>query len=134
MTTNGKRNRTAGGNWERALAQLFRDIGFKDIITTRQGSRELDALKIDLMNSNTSKEGRFKYNIQAKCVKGHLLYGKVIGELPKEAGFTNVVCHRMTRKVGNRFIEEDTFAILYLDDFLELVRKLRDYESRTNIK
>jgi len=129
----GRRNKQAGSSWERELASIFRDIGFTDVITTRQGSRELDALKIDLMNSNTSKEGRLSYNIQAKCVKGHLPYAKVIGELPKEEGITNVVCHKMTVKKNNRFIEQDRFAILYLEDFFKLIKKLKEYEKSTPI-
>lgn len=130
MSTNGRRNKQAGSSWERTLAQWFREIGFKDVITTRQGSRELDALKIDLMNSNTSKEGRLVYNIQAKNIKGHIPYAKVISELPREEGIKNVICHKMTRKVGNRFVEQDQFAILYLDDFMEIVKKLKEYETK----
>jgi hypothetical protein len=131
MSTNGRRNKIAGSGWERTLAQMFRDIGFTDVITTRQGSRELDALKIDLMNSNTSKEGRLAYNIQAKNIRGHIPYAKVIAELPIEENITNVICHKMTRKVGNRFVEQDQFAILYLDDFMNMVKRLREYESKT---
>lgn len=126
---NGRRNKQCGSTWERTLAQKFRELGFKDVITTRQGSRELDALKIDLMNSNTSAEGRLPYNVQAKNVKGHLPYAKVIGELPKENNIINVVCHKMTEKKNNRFVEVDKFAILYLDDFLDMVKRLKQYES-----
>lgn len=125
----GNRSRSAGHGWERELAQIFRDIGYKDVITTRQGSRELDSLKIDLMNSQMSKEGRLPFNIQAKCVKNHLPYLKVISELPKEEGIMNVICHKSTKKVNNRFIEQDRFAILYLDDFFKLIKKLREYEQ-----
>lgn len=125
----GKRNKQAGSSWERLLAQKFRDIGYKDVITTRQGSRELDALKIDIMNSTTSTEGRLPFNVQCKNIKGHLPYGKVLKELPKETGITNVICHKSTKKVNNRFVEQGRFAILYLDDFLEMIRRLKQYES-----
>lgn len=127
----GSRSRRVGHGWERELAEMFRSIGYKDVITTRQGSRELDNLKIDLMNSNTSKEGRLPWNVQAKCVKGHLSYGKVLEELPTEQGIVNVICHKSTKKVNNRFIEQGRYAILYLDDFIEMVKKLREYEKVT---
>ncbi len=129
--TNGRRNKVAGSTWERELAIAFRELGFTDVITTRQGSRELDAKKIDLMNSNLSIHGRLPYNVQAKNIKGHIPYAKVIGELPKEPGIVNVIMHKMTNKVGSRFILQDKFAILYLDDFLDMVRKLREHESTT---
>ena len=132
MATNGKRNKSAGSGWERTLAERFRQIGFKDVITTRQGSRELDNLKIDLMNSNTSAEGRLKYNVQAKNIKGHIPYAKVIRELPKENGIINVICHKQTIKVGTRFLPVDNFAILYLDDWLGMVKRLREYEQQSN--
>lgn len=128
--TNGKRNKSAGSGWERELAQEFRKIGFPDVITTRQGSRELDAKKIDLMNSNLSKNGRLEYNVQAKNVKGHLAYGKILDELPKEDSIINVVLHKQTTKVKNRFVCKDKFAILYLKDFLELIKKLKQYEQQ----
>lgn len=127
--TPGKRNRSAGGNWERELAQKFRELGFPHVITTRLGSRLRDSQKIDLMNSDEDKNGRLPYNVQAKNVKGHLAYGRVLSELPKESGVTNVVLHKQTAKVNNRFICQDRFAILYLKDFLKLVEKLKQYEE-----
>ncbi len=128
----GRRNKVAGSNFEREMAQKMREIGFTDVITTRQGSRELDALKIDLMNGSISKEGRLPYSIQCKNVKGHLPYAKVISELPREEGYTNVIFHKMTVKKNNRFVEQDRFAILYLEDFFKLIKKIREYEHRDN--
>lgn len=129
--TPGKRNKSAGSGWERVLAQKFRDIGFPHVITTRQGSRLRDSQKIDLMNSDEDKHGRLEYNVQAKNTVGHLSYAKVISELPQEKGIINVILHKQTEKVNNRFVVRDTFAILYLEDFLKMVEKLKEYECST---
>lgn len=128
-STPGKRNRNAGSGWERELAQLFRSIGYPHVITTRQGSRLRDSQKIDLMNSDESEHGRLPYNVQAKNVKGHLQYAKVIGELPDNPGITNVVLHKQTAKVKNRFICTGKYAILHMDNFIEMVKKLKEYEQ-----
>ncbi len=129
MSTPGKRNRVAGSNWERELAQLFRDIGYPHVITTRQGSRLRDSQKIDLMNSDESKYGRLPYNVQAKNVKGHLQYAKVIEELPKDPGIVNVVLHKQTNKVNNRFVCTGKYAILHMEDFVNMLKKLKNNES-----
>lgn len=129
--TNGKRNRTAGSNWERDLVQLFRSIGFPYVVTTRSESRSRDAQKIDLINKDEFNHGRLPYNVQAKNVKGHLKYAKVLGELPKDKGVINVVLHKQTEKKNNRFVTVDKFAILHLDDFIDMVKRLKEYEQKS---
>jgi hypothetical protein len=124
------RNRTAGNNWERKLVDKFKKAGFKDVITTRLGSRELDGKKIDIMNSNTSKEGRLPYNVQAKNYAKSLQYGSLLEELPTEPGIINIVAHKQTAKVNGKFMPRGEYAILNLDDFMSMVTKLRAYEQR----
>jgi hypothetical protein len=123
------RNRSAGNGWERELAELFREVGFSDVITTRLGSRELDGKKIDLMNSNSSKEGRLPYNVQAKNYARSLQYGALLDELPKEEGIMNVVLHKQTVKKNGRFMPRGKYAIMNLEDWFAMVAKLRQYEQ-----
>jgi hypothetical protein len=123
------RNRSAGNGWERELAELFREVGFSDVITTRLGSRELDGKKIDLMNSNSSKEGRLPYNVQAKNYAKSLQYGALLDELPKEEGIMNVVLHKQTVKKNGRFMPRGKYAIMNLEDWFAMVAKLRQYEQ-----
>lgn len=127
--TNGKRNRSAGNGWERELADLFRKLGFPHIVTTRSESRSRDAQKIDLMNKDERVNGRFPYNVQAKNVTGHLKYGKVMAEMATTPGVINVILHKQTEKTGERFILKDKFAILKMDDFINIVKKLKEYEE-----
>lgn len=127
--TNGKRNRSAGNGWERELAELFRTFGFPHVVTTRSESRSRDAQKIDLMNRDERVNGRFPYNIQAKNTTNHLKYGKVMAEMATTPGIINVILHKQTEKSGTRFICKDKFAILKMDDFINIVKRLKDYEE-----
>lgn len=123
--TNGKRNRTAGHNWERTLAKIFKAIGFPYVVTTRSESRSRDDQKIDLINKDEAVNGRLPYNVQAKCTIGHVKYGKLLDELPNTPNVTNVILHRQVEKTSSgRFTVTDDFAILYMKDFLEMVRQL----------
>jgi hypothetical protein len=127
--TNGKRNRSAGNGWERELADLFRKLGFNHVVTTRSESRSRDAQKIDLMNKDERDNGRLPYNIQAKNTTNHLKYGKVLSEMPTTPNVINVILHKQTAKVGTRFVCKDKFAILKMDDFISIVKRLREYEE-----
>lgn len=126
----GKRNRTAGHSWERDVANTLRKIGFTHAVTSRSESRSRDDQKVDIINKDEATNGRLPYNIQAKCVKGHLKYAALLSELPKTPNVTNVVFHKQTTKSENgRFMETGKFVILNMDDFLEMMKKVRKYEA-----
>lgn len=124
--TNGKRNRSAGHKWERQLAESFRLIGFPHVVTTRSESKSRDDQKIDLMNVDEGKNGRFPYNIQAKNSTISLKYMKILSEMPKGEGL-NVIIHNQTKKQGTRFITQGQYAILSLEDFMYMVKMIRSY-------
>jgi hypothetical protein len=132
--TNGKRNRTAGHNWEREIVKDLQSLGFTHVCTSRSESKSRDDQKIDIINKNELLNGRLPYNIQAKCTTGHLKYGKVLAELPDGTGSVNVIFHKQTEKAGNRFVTVDNFAIMYLEDFYAIIKKLKEYESRNDGK
>jgi hypothetical protein len=129
--TNGKRNRTAGLNWERLLAKTLRELGYKHIVTTRSESRTRDAQKIDLINKNERENGRFPLNIQAKTTNTHLPYAKLLAEMPVGPEY-NVIFHKMTKKTEVNFITTGTYAILQLDDFLYMFNYIYKYETSNN--
>lgn len=125
----GKRNRSVGHQTERLLATKFREIGFPHVVTSRSESRSRDNDKVDLINKNEAVVGRLPYNVQSKNSVKPVKYALLLDELPKIEGITNVVVHRQTVKTGNRFMTKDDFAILYLDDFFKLIKKLKEYET-----
>lgn len=128
----GKRNRQAGHNFELEIAREFRELGFPHVVTTRSESRSRDDQKIDLMNKDEAKNGRFPFNVQVKNSTVHLRYAKILSELPSTPGVINVVIHKQTEKVNERFLPKGKYAILHLSDFLSMVRKLNQHESKTS--
>lgn len=130
MPTNGKRNRAAGHKFELDCVKAFKDAGFDDCVSSRSSNRNRDALKIDLVNRDEIASGRMPWAIQCKNVKGHIKYASVISELPIEQDVTRVVLHNQTEKVNNRFITRDRFAIMYMDDFMKIVKTLKKHELK----
>ena len=131
--TNGKRNKVAGHNWEREGCRMCHSVGYPHVATTRAESRNRDALKIDLMNSEEDINGRFFLNVQCKNTSSSLPYGKLLEEMP-DGKEINIIWHKQTRKVNDRFIEIGRYAILNLNDFLGILRFLKEnnYESKIN--
>lgn len=125
--TPGKRNRTAGSNWERELVKFFRELNFPHVVTTRSESRARDARKIDLMNEEERTNGQFVFNVQAKNATGHLKYAKILSEMPTETGIINLIAHKQTEKTNERFLPKGKFVIMHLDDFEKVVQLLNKH-------
>lgn len=121
--TNGKRNRAAGHGYERAVVKLFQEIGFKDVVTSRSGNRLRDKEKVDLVNSDELLHGRFPYNVQCKCTVKALAYPALLKQLPKVPGIINVILHKQTKRSGTRFMSAQSYAILYQEDFIKLLKQ-----------
>ena len=119
--TNGKRNRAVGHQWERDIAKILRDLGYEYVVTSRSESKRRDDQKVDLMNRDEWKNGRFILNIQAKNTASHLPYAKLLGEMPDE--FINVIFQNFTEKQGTKFVTTGRYAMLGLDDFLIMFQK-----------
>jgi hypothetical protein len=132
------RNKNAGHSYERDIRDIFRNLGFPYVVTSRSESRSRDNQQIDLINHDEHINGRFPYNIQCKAVSDTINYhnilagcekvttikrGKRAGEkvtktvepMPKVAGVINVIIHKMTKKViqtatrGGQVVEEEVF-------------------------
>lgn len=134
MTTNGKRNRQSGHAWEREIAKTLRSLGYPHAVTTRSESRSRDAQKIDIMNKDESRNGRLPFNIQAKCSSTHVKYGRLLSELPIEEGVMNVVLHKQTEKKDSRFFAKRLYAIMFMEDFLELVKLKKEDDEQKAIR
>jgi hypothetical protein len=122
--TNGKRNRSAGQGWERELAELFRTLGFPHVVTSRSESKSRDDAKVDLMNKDERRHGPFLFNVQAKNTVGHLPYAKLLSEMPEEQdlGVVNVIIHKQTKRVKDKFVTQGKFSIMPLEQFLVILQ------------
>lgn len=125
-----KRNRSVGHNLERQLAKKFRELGYEHVVTTRSESRSRDNQGIDLINKDEAVNGRFEFNVQAKSINKHVAYAKLLADIPVVEGVTNVVIHRQTTKHGDRFVETGKYAILNLEDFFKMVKRINDLQAR----
>lgn len=124
--TNGKRNRRAGHSFELFTAALLRKNGFTFVVTCRSENRHRDSLGIDLMNTNEYENGRLEYNIQCKNSTERPRYDTLLGEMPKTKDTPNVIFHKYTEKKNSSFVVKGYFAILSMDDFIEMARELKE--------
>lgn len=129
---NGKRNRTAGHDFERECVKKFRELGFTHVETSRLVSRQRDVQKIDLANPDELENGRFPFNVQCKNTTS-LNYAKVLQELPITPGIKNVILHKHTKKVGEKFLSQGKYAYMYMENFLELVADMEKYKEGYNL-
>lgn len=124
MSTNGKRNRSAGFSWERMCKKMLIDIGFPHVVTSRSENRKRDADKIDLMNTDEFENGILPYSIQCKTLSTSAPYPKLLAEMKDLKGTIKVVMHKQTKKSsGGKFMETGAYACLYLKDFFKIIEE-----------
>jgi hypothetical protein len=104
----GKRNRNAGHDYERQIAQELRNIGF-EAATTRQESRAMDNAGIDLKTT-------FPLAPQIKCSQNtpdieHILNGTN----------ASIIFWKKVRKSGSKFMPRGEYVILRKEDFYNLI-------------
>lgn len=78
-----KRNVTAGSNYELDIRDKYRALGFPHVVSTRSENKTRDGQKIDLINTDEWKNGRFPYNVQCKNTCQHVEYHDIFVGYPK---------------------------------------------------
>ena len=112
-------------------AKTMRDIGYLFCKTTRQASRLLDSCKIDL--------AFIPYNIQCKNVQANINYKDLILSIktsllenyPEDDPiFDNpiIIAHKRGR------LPEDHLVIMEASTFIEMAKKIKEYEIIENEK
>lgn len=130
MATNGKRNRGVGKDWERTIVLRLKERKiYPHAISTRQGSRELDAMGIDLMNSNEFVNGVMNDTIQAKSYSCAVSYISLLEKIKASGRLHPVIFHKYTTRTkdpkqiasggGETFVPRAIFAISYIDTYVE---------------
>ena len=104
------RNKSAGNKWELDIVHTLKDLGWK-AVSSRQESRSADARGIDVISD-------YPYDIQAKCMKSQPNFHTLLTETDAE-----VVFFRKTEKRGKRFYAQGEYAVIPLQEFLNLVQK-----------
>lgn len=113
------RNRTAGNNYERKVANELKEIGYNKVVTSRSESRNMDNSGVDLFDPT----GVFPFYIQNKVYKGYPKLNDLINNdlVPKDKPL--LVFHKKVVKKGTRFFTEDEFVSMKKEVFYELLRK-----------
>lgn len=147
------RNKTAGNGFERKVIQILNFISVKDdkitgkqlqtlpderflvfpkLGSTRKLSRSLDAKKVDITVENSDRIDEFPYLIQAKtAVTETVPYVKLIEEIEqKNKQGIPVVFHQKTIKQGSIFRVKGEYAILKLENFIDLIAELAELKKR----
>jgi hypothetical protein len=115
------RNRTAGHNYERAIAECFQSLYEKEVLTSRNESRTKDANKIDLCNTDPLL-------IQCKLTKNlpPLEDLKTMKEYDED-GIPLIVWGR-TKRAAKNMVKNGDYVIINIHDFLDLIERCREGE------
>ena len=150
------RNRRAGTNWERAVIKKLNELSnecgspasaqdedcfklFPKLGSTREYNRDLDGRKVDIVTTNPEKLADFGYLIQCKSkAGGSVNYIKIMREMEENLQYFSGIkvifhesTHKKTDKNGKiRFFRDGNYAILKIDDFIEMMRKIAEYEKK----
>jgi len=103
----GVRNR--GNNYERQLAQQFRELGWADCVTARNESRTTDSKKVDLCNTTP-------LNVQAKCKNNFSSPVKILAEMPQDANYNLVF---------TKVVSKGEYVTMAKADFYEIIKMLK---------
>jgi Holliday junction resolvase len=105
------RNRTAGHNWEREVIKDLKKAGFTEAVSARYESKRLDDAGVDIVNTSP-------FNMQCKNEAKRPDYHKLIQEMPDGI---NIVLHKFTQKIGEKFIVQGKYAIIEYNHFIDLM-------------
>lgn len=119
-----RNNRTAGHAWERKCVKLMKECGFDKVVTSRSESRATDNKKIDIMNEDPWTNGKLPISIQAKNYSKRIKYDELLKEI--DTTEIPVIFHKYTQKATTKFVTKGKYAILNLEDFLTLIKKLKE--------
>lgn len=118
------KNRSKGHNAERYFAKIFREEGFADCKTARYASREMDDLKIDLVN--------LPFNVQIKAgIQKSLKVEFLILEIKKLLKQKNrpdllekplIIIHKKDGIKGFKREETQEMAYMSFNDFIKLLK------------
>lgn len=99
-TTQGKRNRLNGHNFERAIRKLWIAAGWIHALTSRSESKNADDQGLDLVHTAP-------FGVQCKYAKVRPNYIEVLSNMPTV--FKNILFHKQPKGKTYVIMEESTF-------------------------
>lgn len=125
----GKTNKRKGSNAEREYAEKFRQLGFENCKTARQGAKMLDDCGIDLIF--------IPFNVQIKAglqqgLKPHkvleYMKNRITEVLPKnsiEPNLPKILIHKRQVGQGNKRDEFSDIVSMTFEDFSRIIKKIK---------
>ena len=125
-SSRGKTNKRKGSNAEREYAEKFRQLGFENCKTARQGAKMLDDCGIDLIF--------IPFNVQIKAglqqgLRPHkvleYMKNRITEVLPKysvEHNLPKILIHRRQVGQGNKRDEFSDIVSMTFEDFSKIIK------------
>ena len=134
----GKRNLLAGKQFEDEIAEtLNKSRLFPPLGSSQDIDQEADRRKIDIVP--VKNKDYFKYNIQAKVSTNKLQYPKLLSQMNEVVPIGDVadkipvVFHKYnTKSDKGRYMTRAKYAIMYQEDFIEVIQTLEQYKKAYN--
>lgn len=114
----GKRSRVAGHSYERQIVKELKELGFKNAVSSRSESKNLDDKGVDVANTPG-------YSVQCKNSKTNPNYVELLNDLNTIVslrGTVKVILHKKTKKAKANFIPVGEYALLTKQDFYNLLK------------
>lgn len=110
----GSRNKRTGNAWELEVVKLLKSLGY-EAGSSRNESKKLDALKVDIVTD-------FPWHIQCKATVATPDLIENLNDF-KLKDKKPVIFWKKRVKASKNFNTQGKYAILKMDDFIELVEK-----------
>ena len=111
----GKRQRQKGHRFElRAIQSLRR--AFPQAVSARSESRSADARGVDIVNTPG-------FAFQCKSLSRSVNYRKLFDQIDTQD--IPVILHELTEKANVNFVVRGRYAILHMEDLIELLCRMR---------
>ena len=128
-SSRGKTNKRKGSNAEREYAEKFRQLGFENCKTARQGAKMLDDCGIDLIF--------IPFNVQIKAglqqgLRPHkvleYMKNRIAEVLPKysvEHNLPKILIHKRQVGQGNKRDEFSDIVSMTFEDFSKIIKMIK---------
>lgn len=128
-SSRGKTNKRKGSNAEREYAEKFRQLGFENCKTARQGAKMLDDCGIDLIfiPFNVQIKAGLQQGLRPHKVLEHMK-NRINEVLPKysvEHNLPKILIHKRQVGQGNKRDEFSDIVSMTFEDFSKIVKMIK---------
>lgn len=117
-------SRTKGHNYETKIVRELRELGFKNVVTSRSESRATDDNKVDIID----KDNKLPCHIQLKCTQSIPSYFKIRSESTVDPEKFVIIWSKQEKREVN-IISVGEAVIMDKSFFYELIKPYTDSES-----